>query len=187
MANVYDYTFQNMSRIGNDSCCIDQNTIQNAESCNYLLQNYFSQDCTMKNTKSLALSQPGMIYNGTQGVGIGGCNIDDNSNLMLGGIQTHPRCRIDLYQRPFATVPYLGRGSVDPVIEAQMMQGELNTNKRTVTNLTEKSYLKYNITPLIPSVKESIQNPTNLIEGDASQGWIRGGLPSREMTRDRNE
>ena len=83
MANVYDYTFQNMSRIGNDSCCVDQNTIQNVESCNYLLQNYFSQDCTMKNTKGLALSQPGMIYNGTQSVGIGGCNIDENSNLLF--------------------------------------------------------------------------------------------------------
>ena len=33
------YTFDNLSRIGNDSCCIDQNTIQNAHSANYLLQN----------------------------------------------------------------------------------------------------------------------------------------------------
>ena len=36
------------------------------------------------------------------------------------------------------------------------------------------------------TVKETIQNPNNLIEGMASEGWIRGGVPSRELTRDRD-
>ena len=30
----------------------------------------------------------------------------------------------------------------------------------------------------------NIQNPANLVEGVANEGWIRGGLPSRELTRD---
>ena len=42
MAYVSDFTFNGMSRIGNDSCCIDQNSIQNSQACSYLLQNYFS-------------------------------------------------------------------------------------------------------------------------------------------------
>ena len=38
---------------------------------------------------------------------------------------------------------------------------------------------------LVPSLKETIQNPNNLIEDVAkNSGWIRGGLPSRELTRD---
>ena len=41
MAFVYNYTFDNLSRIGNDACTQDQNTIQNINSSNYLLQNYF--------------------------------------------------------------------------------------------------------------------------------------------------
>jgi hypothetical protein len=35
---------------------------------------------------------------------------------------------------------------------------------------------------LLPAVQEKIKNST--IESDASQGWIRGGVPSRELTRD---
>ena len=38
--------------------------------------------------------------------------------------------------------------------------------------------------PLIPSLKATVQNPNNLIEGMAANGWIRGGLPTRELTRD---
>lgn len=186
MAYVSDYTFQNVSRIGNDNCYIDQNSIQNVHSCNYLLQNYFAQDCSMKNAKDLATSQPCINYSGGFGLGAGGCNVDDSSRLLIGTIQTHPRCRIDLFQRPFATVPFLGRGSVDPILEAQIQQGELLTNKKTVTQLSEKSHLKYRTTPLIPEVKKTIQNPTNLIEGMASDGWIRGGVPSRELTRDKD-
>uniref|UniRef100_A0A6C0E2D8 Uncharacterized protein n=1 Tax=viral metagenome TaxID=1070528 RepID=A0A6C0E2D8_9ZZZZ len=186
MAYVSNYTFDNMSRIGNDGCCIDQNTIQNAQSCNYLLQNYFSADCSMKNAKLLATTQPCINYSGGYGLAVGGCNVQESSKLLLGGIQTHPRCRIDLYQRPFATVPFLGRGSVDPILESQIQQGESITNKRTVTKLTEQSYLKYHTTPLLLEVKENIQNPANLVEGVASEGWVRGGVPSRELTKDMN-
>ena len=49
MAYVSDFTFNNMARIGNDGCCIDQNSIQNAASCSYTLQNYFSNDFVVNN------------------------------------------------------------------------------------------------------------------------------------------
>ena len=42
----------------------------------------------------------------------------------------------------------------------------------------------HSMTPLIPAVKATIQNPANLVESVAARGWIRGGLPSRELTRD---
>jgi hypothetical protein len=184
MANVSSYTFDNMSRIGNDSCCIDQNTIQNVVACNYMTQNYFASDCSMKNPIKLATTQPGIMYNGGYNSGAGGCNIDDSSKLLIGTIQTHPRCHIDLFQRPFATVPYLGRGSVNPVVESQIQQGEQITNKRSVNQLSEVNYAKYSNTPLLPSVKNTISNPSNYVEGVASEGWIRGGVPSRELTRD---
>jgi hypothetical protein len=185
MANVSNYTFDNMSRIGNDSCYIDQFTIQNISACNYSLQNYFANDCSMKKPIALATSQPCVFYNGPGPVGTGGCVVDDSSKLLIGSVQTHPRCRIDLFQRPFATVPYLGRGSVDPVLEAQIQQGELLTNKRSVNKLAEKSYIKYSNTPLLATVKDRVTNPHYCVEGVASDGWIRGGVPSRDLARDR--
>lgn len=186
MAYVSNYVFDNISRIGNDNCCIDQKTIQNAGYANYNLQNYFASDCSMKKPIELAVTQPGIFYNGGYNVGAGGCNIDDSSNLQIGTIQTHPKCHIDLFQRPFATVPYLGRGTVNPVVESQIQQGELNINKRSVNNLSEKSFMKYSNTPLLPSVKDRLTNPAYSVEGVASSGWIRGGIPSRELTRDKD-
>lgn len=184
MAYVSDFTFYGLSRIGNDSCCIDQNSIQNSAACSYTLQNYFAQDCSMKNAKALATTQPCINYSGGFGMGAGGCNVDDSSNLLIGGIQTHPKSRIDLFGRPFATVPFLGRGEGNPILESQIQQGESVTNKRSITLLGEKSHLKYHTTPLIPEIKQNIQNPNLMIEGMASEGWIRGGLASREITRD---
>jgi len=37
---------------------------------------------------------------------------------------------------------------------------------------------------MLPSLANSINNPANLVEGVAVNGWIRGGLPSRELIRD---
>jgi hypothetical protein len=184
MANVSSYTFDNMSRLGNDSCCISQDDIQNVSSCNYMTQNYFAADCSMKNPISLATTQPGIMYNGGYNSGAGGCNINESSKLQIGTIQTHPKCRIDLFHRPFATVPFLGRGSVNPVMESQIQQGEQLINKKSVNKLGEKSYIKYHQTPLLPSIQDKMNNSANKIENDASEGWIRGGVPSRELTRD---
>ena len=186
MAHVSDFTFNTMGRMGSDSCSQDINSIENAQACSYLLQNYFTSDCNMSKAKQLATTQPGIIYSGSMGSDMCGSNIDDSSKLLIGSIQTAPKARIDLFQRPFATVPFLGRGAVDPILESQIQQGEAITNKRSVTQLTEKSHLKYRTTPMIPEIKDNIQNPNNLIESSASQGWIRGGVPSRELTRDRD-
>lgn len=184
MANYSGYTFNNLSRIGLDSCCLDQNTIQDVASCNYMTQNFFSSDCTMKKPMELATSQPGIMYNGGFQIGAGGCNINESSQLQIGTIQTHPRCRIDLFHRPFATVPYLGRGSVNPIMESQIQQGEQIINKKSTNSLAEKSYIKYHQTPLLPAVQKRIDNPAHQIESVASDGWVRGGIPSRELTRD---
>lgn len=186
MAHVSDFTFNTMGRIGNDNCSQDINSIENAQACSYLLQNYFTSDCNMSKAKQLAVTQPGINYSGSMGSDMCGSNIDDSSKLLIGSIQTNPKARIDLFQRPFATVPYLGRGAVDPILESQIQQGEAVTNKRTVTRLTEKSHLRYRTTPLIPEMQQTVQNPDNIIEANASQGWIRGGVPSRELSRDRD-
>jgi len=184
MATYSGYTFSNMSRIGLDSCCVDQDTIQDVAACNYMTQNFFASDCSMKTPIQLATSQPGVMYNGGYQVGAGGCNINSSSQLQIGTIQTHPRCRIDLFHRPFATVPYLGRGSVNPVMESQIQQGEQIVNKKSTNPLAEKSFIKYHQTPLLPAVQQRIDNPAHQIESVASDGWVRGGIPSRELTRD---
>lgn len=184
MATVYDYTFYNLSRVGDDATDQSQRTIQNAQYNSYMLENY-RPACPMKNALDFATSQVNVNVNGSYSVGIGGCNIDTNTDLTHPGL-VHPRCKISLVQRPFATVPFLGRGKSDPVLEAQIQQGDLANNRKSLFPSSEISYTPYYNTPMIPSLSATITNPANLIEDVAADGWIRGGLSSRELIRDKD-
>lgn len=186
MAYVKDFVFDNLSRIGNDNCDVSQRNLQNTTHANYMLENFFAQDCNMKRPIDLATSQPNIFFTGSHQVGVGGCNIDANSDLMIGTINTHPKCRISLMERPFLTVPYLGRGSSNPVLESQIQQGEMITNKKSIATVSEHTHLEHRHYPLIPSIANTVTNPSNLVEGVAEDGWIRGGLPSRELQKDQD-
>ena len=184
MASVKDYMFDNMSRIGNDNCGVSQRNIQNVKNGNYILTNPFNGDCLMNKGMDFALSQPNVNYSGTKEMAADGCNVDINSQLKIGSEQTHPKCKLSLEERPYLTVPYLGRGPSNPVLESQIQQGEHLMNRKSLDPNSEVSHSDFLFTPLIPSLEASLTNPANLVEGVAAEGWIRGGLPSRELTRD---
>ncbi|MDC1321466.1 hypothetical protein N8261_05835, partial [Flavobacteriaceae bacterium] len=135
-AYTKDFTFDSLSRIGDDSCELSQKNIQNVSQANYSLTNYFAQDCGMKKPIEFATSQPNVNFSGSHQVGLGGCNIDANSDLMIGTINTNPKCRISLYERPFKTVPFLGRGSSNPVLESHIQQGDMIQNKKSINTTT---------------------------------------------------
>ena len=181
-----EFTFDSLSRIGDDSCGLSQRNVQNSSQSSYLLTNFFSQDCGMKRPIEFATSQPNVNFTGGFQVGAGGCNIDTNSDLLIGTINTNPKCRISLYERPFKTVPFLGRGSSNPVLESHIQQGDMITNKKSINTTTEQSYIPYRNYPLLPSIENSVTNPANLVEGVASEGWVRGGVPSRELQKDKD-
>ena len=169
------FLFNETKRIGDDECSRDITAIQNSGTCSYYMQNYFVGDCTMKSAKAFATSQPGINF---VGFDMCGTAVDANSKLLIGSLQTHPKCKLDLVQRPFATVPFLGRGSVNPAMEAQIQQGSRGSSRKTVTHLAEKSPMRHHTTPLIPSMKRNIQN------AQAPEVWTRGGQASRELNRD---
>jgi hypothetical protein len=170
-----------MTHINNDTTYITQNMIQNTNMCNYRLQNHFNTDCTMKTQIDLATSQPGIMYQGGKGLANGGCNVDENSKLTIGMIQETDRYRLHLRQRPYLTVPYIGKGSVDPVVELDLRKGISILNRKTTTNFSEKSYIHYQQTPLLPEMSQTIYNAENRLLDD---GWIRGGVSTRDIERD---
>tara|TARA_B100001173_G_C15751326_1_gene446977 strand:+ start:64 stop:645 length:582 start_codon:yes stop_codon:yes gene_type:complete len=184
MASLYNYTFDNISRIGDDVCALSERDMQNNTFGTYSTKNYFEKYCGMKQPISFATKQPNVFYKGGYGVmGAGGCNVDSDSNLRIGSVQTNPKCRISLEERPFKTVPFLGRGRPQPTMESKLLQGSYIGEKKSCRNVTEKSFRTTDV-DLVPSLRESIQNPENLIQDVADKGWIRGGIPSREITRD---
>jgi len=184
MALVSDYTFNKTTRIGDDQCDKSQQNIQNSQAATYMLDN-FRPACPMSKAVDFATSQLDVNYSGSHQVGINGCNIDENSELSMSDL-SKPKCRISLQERPFLTVPYLGKGKSNPVLESQLQQGDFGSSRKSVNPSSEVCYMGYSQTPMIPSLQATINNPSNLIEGAAAEGWIRGGLPSRELTHDKD-
>lgn len=186
MSKLYSSPFDNTTRIGNDNCGLDQRNIMNLNAGNYMLTNYRSTESTMKKPLELATSQPNVFIGGGYHVAPGGSNIDANSEILFGEFPPRPKCKISLLQRPFATVPYLGRGESNPLLESYLLQGETANNKKSYNTLMEQSYMPYKNYPLIPELNASVNNPANLVEEVADDGWIRGGMPSREYARDKD-
>lgn len=180
MAKTFDYIFNGMSRIGMDSCDQSQQTLQNNEAANYQFSNNITK-CPMTETIDIATSQPSINYTG----GYDGCEVDKNSELTHTKI-TRDKDRISLEQRQFLTVPYLGRGKINTNTETELQRGQMFFDKKSDNATSEISHISYRHTPMIPSLEEEMNNPVNCIESVAADGWIRGGLPSRDLLRDNN-
>jgi len=178
--------FDEVTRIGGDQCGLSQRNIMNAKAGTYMLTNFRSDETSMKKPLEFAMCQPNVFLGGGYHIGPGGANIDANSDLLIGNFAPRPKCRISLFQRPFATVPYLGRGESNPILESQIQQGDSVSNKKSICTTTEQSYVPYRHYPLLPELSATINNPANLVEEAADDGWIRGGLPTREYARDKD-
>ena len=178
-----DYMFKEMSRIGNDMSDLSQKNVQNVKQGNYQLENPYPTDLEMKSGMSFALNQPMFNYTGTYQTSLNGTNVDTSSKLLIDKNLLHDKGKISLQERQYLTVPYLGKGKVETDLETKLRTGAQETHRKTVTKLSERSFIPLQNTPMIPEVASKIQNPSNLIEGAASSGWIRGGLPSREYAK----
>ena len=96
----------------------------------------------MKKPIAFATSQPNIFYNGPQQVGLGGCYVNTDSNLKIGTIQTNPKCRVNLQQRPFLTVPFLGRGPSKAGKESRLQQARYSGAKKSSKTIMEKTLRK---------------------------------------------
>lgn len=178
--------FNQVTSLEQDDCYITERERQNQTFGDYSTNNYFASDCNMRRPMDIATRQPYMFVNKASfsNVGSGGCVVDVDSNIRIGQIQNNPKARISLYARPFTTVPYLGKGVHYPVTEARLQQGDYVSNRKSCNTTSEQSFIKYTYTPMLPALERNIQNPANLVEGSADEGWIRGGLPTRELVRE---
>jgi hypothetical protein len=182
--SAYNYKFYQLDRIGDDNVNETQNDAQNSRYANYTTSNFFSEFPSDSQIK-FATAQPIVMPNGmSQGHGLVGGNVDVDSKLMHGKEQERAFNRLSLIQRPFVTVPYLGRGSVDPNVESHLIQGEIITDKKGVTTVTSQSFLGHVIHPKDSEMAEHVNNTKYTVEESAMCGWVRGGIPTRDQEVD---
>jgi hypothetical protein len=184
MASISSYTFNNMGNLGADLPDQTQKNVYNTKFANYTLSNYNS-NILSDNHVQFALQQPTINYGGyVHGKGLNGSIIDTDSLLTMKGENERPLEKLQLFERPFLTIPYLGRGSCDPTLESQLLQGEVVSDKKSVSTIMEKSFSKYALYPTDDKMEERVKNPAYSIEESALNGWTRGGAATREMSSD---
>ena len=163
-----------------DSCGLQQYFKQSVGPGQYVTTNLV-QDA--KEVNPLAV-QEYMLYP-REGFGLNNASIDSDSVLRNQPEFKSNRCLIRAQARPFLSVPYMGGGRGNPDVESLLLHSEQVREGKECGTITEMGFDGV-FTPMIPNLKENIQNSNNLITEDASPGWIRGGLPSRAYIRDVN-
>lgn len=175
MSTLVNFNFDQLSRIGNDFTTYTQENIMNTNLANYMTYNPYSMDC--KGAMEFATAQPNVFMNGTYGIGPGGCNIAE-SNLLEKSVLTNPNIKISLHERPYKSVPYLGKGNVDVTLENSLLWGDDLREKKTSIKLNEKTYFSLEHYPLMNA--DSMTDPNKHIES-----WVRGGVHSREIYKNK--
>lgn len=179
------YMFNNMGRISFDHTDNTQKNLYNTRMANYTLSNFFNDAVSDSHVK-FATMQPSVLFNGVNGgSGVGGGVVDYESLLQLSVEQERPLEKVQLMQRPFITVPYLGRGAGNPDIESQLQQGEIINRQKSVSTIMEQSFMDYSMYPTDAMMKERVSNPTYTVEEAAMNGWVRGGADTRKMSSDK--
>jgi hypothetical protein len=178
MSSDTNYTFNNMDRMGDDQTTHTQRELQNDRFSTYALTNYFSEN--PKDAEiTFATEQPVIIPNNSTGTSVGGNNIVNESSLIIEKEKARNLGRLNLMERPFLTVPYLGKGSVDPVLELQLKEGELFTDKKSTSTIMSQSFMGYTMYPTSKEMEERVSDTRHSVEESALKGWVRGGIDTR--------
>jgi hypothetical protein len=182
--SAFNYNFNSMGRIGADVTDNSQRNVSNTKFANYLLSDYTSELLSDSHVR-FATEQPTVMFSGmVHGRGLSGAVIDSDSYLMINRINERPLEKLQLNARPFLTVPYLGRGSCNPSIESQLLQGEMISEKKSVNTIMEKSFTGYTLYSSDDKLAENVSNFK--VEESVMDGWVRGGMASREISYDKD-
>ena len=165
------YKFYQLDRVADDSVFKTQNTLQNTRYANYNTVNFFNEfpsDAQIQFATAQPIVVPDSAYFGS-GVGT---NVDTDSILKLNSEQERSLGRLSLLERPYLTVPYLGRGSVSTNIESQLLHGETILDKKSVTTITGQSFLGYTLYPTSDEMEDKVKQ-------SVANGWMRNGIDTR--------
>lgn len=182
MSQIVDFMFNNLSRIGQDEYNHTQDSLLNNGHASYMLTNL--NHTNEKKAVNLLTSNPTMNFKSTNQLGPYGYNVDESTKLLKSQI-TNANCKINLQERSYLSVPYLGKGNVDVGLENTLKFGDTLKEKKSCSQLNEKQFTNLNDYPMNKELKQSVNDPSKHIEESAVKGWIRGGVPSREIYKNK--
>ena len=164
-----------------DPCFVDVQTRQSVGPGNYGVTNLYDCNTLIPDTIDKATNLPLVFFKNGYDVGQG--VVDESSKLRIGLTKQYPRCPQQLFERPFKSVPYSGRGCGNVEIETQLQPGESTGAKRSCNTLSGITIPNY-FTPLIDHLASNVQNEKHIVEEAVDPAWVRSGVPSRLLIRD---
>lgn len=179
------FGIQQLTRLREDDCFKKVDIEASEGPGDYSVSNYNDCVCEAIHTKELSLQQPSTFYRDGYGwTSNNGCNIDNDSKLRNARNLTNEREINQLLTRPYATVPYMGRGVGNVCEESNLRTGEDTFQNRPCNNLAGIYIDRF--VPQLSCIRDNIQNPRHLIPEDSDQSWVRGGQPSRQIIRNKD-
>lgn len=178
--------FHKMSSVYDDHCTIQTRIRQSENVGGWSRYNYYQfQD--INNTVGVATGERILPFQ--DGYGVGPAVVDAESQIKNQPVQTNPRCRLNvqLKERPYKTVPFMGRGRGNQYLESALQQSKFVREKAYCGGNVSEKHFDNVFTPQINHLQRNIQNPRNLVQEVADPTWIRGGVPSRLVIRDNSE
>lgn len=169
----------NQSGLNFDECYVNNDERRSIKQGLYQLENFHDCNCEPENVKKIWAQNPTVNY--SDGYGWSSCNVDVDSQLRKDKL-TNKNCIQELRHRPYPTVPYMGRGSGDACLESELRPGESTFQNKPCNNLAGVS-IENQYTPMIPCLKQNIQNPKHIIPELSDNCWKRGGQDSRQLIR----
>jgi len=145
----------------------------------YELDNMHGCNCELPEARDLQLSQIGINFNaGSGSIGERGCLVNINTELR-DEVLTNKNYIHQLPQKYNAG--FFGKGKYDPNVESVIQGGNLTSFGDRACNVLSGVTIDNYFTPMIPRLAKEVQNPIHLIPEDNSEGWVRGGIPSRDV------
>ena len=165
--------------IKDDVCHNNGQNIQNDSVNDYMLSNYASCDCDIKNVLQVSTDNRGLTVK--DGYGVSECNIDSSSGMRIGSVRRNHKVDQQLFPRPYSTTPFLQRGEPKPDLESRLLSSLQTVRHKQMQNVSATDNI---FTPMLSNLAETIQDPVNIIQEESSRRWIRGGVPSRQAVKD---
>jgi hypothetical protein len=169
--------------LNSDQATINHEVNQSQGPGNYIVDNTFACDCGLEKAKDVQLKQPNVNLTGGFGwMGENGCLIDNDSDLRSNNLTNMKFInQLDSKQNS----GFFGRGPHNVDVESEIRDSLIIKDKRTCGPLSGVSTLDYTITPMIDRLKKEVQNSKHIIPEDSMGSWVRGGLPSRQIVRNK--
>lgn len=171
--------FYNNNRIHYDKNTFTQTDMMNKKFVDY---NLLNNNQEKRGAVNVLLNQPNI-----NSFGLVSINeiVDSNSKLLLNKEQfSINKDKSTINEPEFYNKPYLGNGELDINTNTLLRNGEyMYHDKKYTTRLNENVEAINNRMPLLNKIEKSIANPSRFVEENVDNKWVRGGLPTRDLSK----